>query len=119
MYDPTATRATLDPVVHGGVEGVCALLVFEGNSDAVEVEAADTLRLAREHGAKELSPRLSEDWWEHRYDFYDPPHHPELPAIWGRSTSFRATRRSATFTTRSSSQWRDDMRRSGSSCGPI
>ena len=83
MYDPTATRATLDPVVHGGVEGVCALLVFEGNSDAVEVEAADTLRLAREHGAKELSPRLSEDWWEHRYDFYNPPHHPELPAIWG------------------------------------
>ena len=83
MYDPTATRATLDPVVHAGVNGVCTLLMFEGNDAAVAVEAADTLRLAREHGAELLDPGLSQTWWEHRYDFYEPPHHPELPAIWG------------------------------------
>jgi alkyldihydroxyacetonephosphate synthase len=83
MYDPVATRSVLEPVVHGGVEGVCALLVFEGQPDAVEVEVAETLRLAREQGAELLDPLLSETWWEHRYDFYEPPHHPELPAIWG------------------------------------
>ncbi len=83
MYDPVATRATLDPVVHSGVDGVCALIVFEGERVIVNVEAAETLRVAREHGAQPLDPGLSQTWWEHRYDFYEPPHHPELPAIWG------------------------------------
>jgi alkyldihydroxyacetonephosphate synthase len=31
----------------------------------------------------ELDPALAERWWDRRYDFYAPPHHPELPAIWG------------------------------------
>ena len=83
MYDPVATQATLDPVVHAGVQGVCALLVFEGERASVEVEATETLRLAREKGGKLLDPALSRSWWEHRYDFYHPPHHPALPAIWG------------------------------------
>ena len=83
MYDPVATQATLDPVVHAGVQGVCALLVFEGERASVEIEARETLRLAREKGGKLLDPALSRSWWEHRYDFYDPPHHPALPAIWG------------------------------------
>jgi len=83
MYDPVATRTTLDPVVSTGVEGVCALLIFEGEEAAVEVEASETLRLAQAHGAQLLDPGLSESWWEHRYDFYSPPHHPALPAIWG------------------------------------
>jgi alkyldihydroxyacetonephosphate synthase len=83
MYDPVATQATLDPVVHSGVQGVCALLVFEGEDVAVEVEATETLRLAHEHGGELLDPSLSQSWWEHRYDFYHPPHHPALPAIWG------------------------------------
>ncbi|MFZ0088078.1 MAG: FAD-binding oxidoreductase [Solirubrobacteraceae bacterium] len=83
MYDPVATRATLDPVVHTEVEGVCALLVFEGEEAAVEVEATATLRLAAEHGGQPLDSELSRTWWERRYDFYEPPHHPALPAIWG------------------------------------
>lgn len=83
MYDRVATRSVLDPVVGAGVEGVCALLVFEGQPDPVELEVDDTLRLAREQGGELLDPSLSETWWEHRYDFYEPPHHPELPAIWG------------------------------------
>lgn len=83
MYDPVATRATLDPVVHAGVTGVCTLLVFEGDRRAVDVEASETLRMARDGGATVLDPGLSQTWWEHRYDFYEPPHHPELPAIWG------------------------------------
>ena len=83
MYDPVATKTTLDPVVSTGVEGVCALLVFEGEEAAVEVEASQTLRLAQAHGAQLLDPSLSQSWWEHRYDFYEPPHHPALPAVWG------------------------------------
>jgi alkyldihydroxyacetonephosphate synthase len=42
-----------------------------------------TVELARAGGARELDPALAQRWWERRYEFYKPPHHPELPAIWG------------------------------------
>ena len=118
MYDPVATRATLDPVVSTGVEGVCALLIFEGEEGAVEVEASATLRLAQAHGAQLLDPGLSESWWEHRYDFYSRPTIPRCPPSGGPSTSWRATRGSAPSTRRCRNPWPGPTRRSGWSCVP-
>src|SRR3954453_5681934 len=83
MYDEEATRRTLSPVVGEQLDGVCAVVCFEGEPAAVAVEAARTVELARGEGARELDPALAERWWERRYEFYKPPHHPELPAIWG------------------------------------
>ena len=83
MYDEEATRRTLSPVVEENLDGVCAVVCFEGEPDAVAVEGARTIELARGEGARELDPALAERWWDRRYDFYKPPHHPELPAVWG------------------------------------
>jgi alkyldihydroxyacetonephosphate synthase len=83
MYDELATRLSLGPVVGEELEGVCTLLCFEGDSGVVDAEAKGVLALSVAHGASVLPGRLSEIWWERRYDFYRPPHHPELPAIWG------------------------------------
>ncbi|HET6547690.1 MAG TPA: FAD-binding oxidoreductase, partial [Solirubrobacter sp.] len=83
MYDEEATARTLSPVVGEPLEGVCAVVCFEGESRSVAVEGAHTVELAREEGARELDPALAERWWERRYEFYRPPHHPELPAVWG------------------------------------
>jgi alkyldihydroxyacetonephosphate synthase len=83
MYDDEATRLALSPVVGEELDGVCTVLCFEGEADAVAAEAKATLRLAREAGAEELDPRLGETWWERRYEFYYPPHQPVLPQIWG------------------------------------
>ncbi len=83
MYDEEATRRTLSPVVGESLDGVCAVVCFEGEPDAVAVEGARTIELARGEGARELDPALAERWWDRRYDFYKPPHHPELPAVWG------------------------------------
>ena len=47
------------------------------------MEGSRIVELARGEGARELDPALSERWWDRRYEFYRPPHHPELPAIWG------------------------------------
>lgn len=33
-------------------------------------------------GGRELDPSIGQRWWERRYDFYHPPHAPELPQIW-------------------------------------
>ncbi len=83
MYDEEATRRTLSPVVEENLDGVCAVVCFEGEPDAVAVEGARTIELARGEGARELDPALAKRWWDRRYDFYRPPHHPELPAVWG------------------------------------
>jgi alkyldihydroxyacetonephosphate synthase len=83
MYDETATRLSLGPVVGEELEGVCTLLCFEGDPAVAEAEAEGMLALAATHGASLLPGRLGETWWKRRYDFYRPPHHPELPSIWG------------------------------------
>jgi alkyldihydroxyacetonephosphate synthase len=83
MYDDEATRLALSPVVGEQLEGVCTVLCFEGEREAVSVEAERTLASVRAQGGRELDPTLAETWWERRYEFYHPPHQPELPAIWG------------------------------------
>src|SRR5918992_752872 len=83
MYDDEATRLALSPVVGEQLEGVCTVLCFEGEREAVAVEAERTLAAVREQGGRELDPTLAETWWKRRYEFYYPPHQPELPAIWG------------------------------------
>jgi alkyldihydroxyacetonephosphate synthase len=83
LYDESATRLTLSPVVEAELPGVCAVICFEGDGGVVSEERARMLELAREAGAEVLDGGLGEVWWERRYDFYRPPHHPELPAVWG------------------------------------
>src|SRR3954449_5076111 len=83
MYDEEATARTFAPVVGEDLEGVCAVVCCEGEPAAVALEASRTVELARGVGARELDPALAERWWDRRYEFYRPPHHPELPSIWG------------------------------------
>jgi alkyldihydroxyacetonephosphate synthase len=81
MYDEEATRLTFAPVVGEDLSGVYTVLAFEGAT--AQTEERGTLALAREAGAEVLDPALGQRWWDRRYDFYHPPHQPELPAIWG------------------------------------
>ncbi len=83
MYDEVATDRTFSPVVGGDLEGIYTVLAFEGEPEAAELEERRTLEIAAEAGGRALDPALAQRWWERRYDFYRPPHQPELPAIWG------------------------------------
>jgi alkyldihydroxyacetonephosphate synthase len=83
MYDEEATRLAFSPVVGEDLRGVYTVLAFEGEAEAVEVEERRTLQIAAEAGGDLLDPILGQRWWDRRYDFYQPPHQPELPAIWG------------------------------------
>ena len=65
------------------LRGIYTVLAFEGDAAAARVEEERTLALARAAGAEVLDPALGQRWWDRRYDFYRPPHQPELPAIWG------------------------------------
>jgi alkyldihydroxyacetonephosphate synthase len=83
LYDEVATGTSLGPVVEQELEGVCTVFCFEGEPPVADAEAETALRVARERGGTILDGRLGETWWRRRYEFYKPPHHPELPAIWG------------------------------------
>ena len=83
MYDDVATRLTFAPVVGEDLRGIYTVLAFEGEEEAAELEERRTLAIAAEAGAELLDPALGQRWWDRRYDFYHPPHQPELPAIWG------------------------------------
>jgi alkyldihydroxyacetonephosphate synthase len=83
LYDEVATRTSLGPVVEQELEGACTVFCFEGEPAVVDAEAETALGVAREHGGTILDGQLGETWWRRRYEFYKPPHHPELPAIWG------------------------------------
>jgi alkyldihydroxyacetonephosphate synthase len=83
MYDEEATRLTFAPVVGEDLSGVYTVLAFEGEVAAAELEERRVLEIAADAGAEILDPALGRRWWDRRYDFYHPPHQPELPAIWG------------------------------------
>ena len=83
LYDEVATRITLSPVVGSELPGVATVICFEGDAAVVAAECASMLKLARAHQGDVLNGDLGEVWWNHRYDFYAPPHAPELPAVWG------------------------------------
>ncbi len=83
LYDEVATRITLSPVVGSELPGVATVICFEGDAGVVAAERESMLKLARDHKGDVLDGSLGETWWNHRYDFYAPPHAPELPAVWG------------------------------------
>jgi alkyldihydroxyacetonephosphate synthase len=83
LYDEEATRLAFSPVVGEELSGVYTVLAFEGEAATAELEERRVLELAAAAGAEVLDPALGQRWWDRRYDFYHPPHQPELPAIWG------------------------------------
>jgi alkyldihydroxyacetonephosphate synthase len=83
MYDEVATQRAFAPVVGEDLSGIYTVFAFEGEAEAAQVEERRTLELAAEAGATVLDPALGQRWWDRRYDFYHPPHNPELPSIWG------------------------------------
>ena len=83
LYDEVATRITLSPVVGKELPGVATVICFEGDAAVVAAERESMLTIIRAHEGVVLDGALGEIWWNHRYDFYAPPHAPELPAVWG------------------------------------
>ena len=57
---------------------------FEGETAGSWPPRAPAPSSSRARRARASSIRRSpRRWWDRRYDFYKPPHHPELPSIWG------------------------------------
>ena len=82
-YDTEASTGSLSRIIGRELPHPTVLLMFEGETEVADAEADVTLRLLREHGGTMLEPQLCSTWWDRRYDFYHPPHYPQLPSMWG------------------------------------
>ncbi len=83
LYDSRAAAHSLSRVIGSPLEGPTTVLVFEGRPELIEVEAAVAVEIAVGCGGRQLDDAISATWWDHRFDFYHPPHYPTLPAMWG------------------------------------
>jgi alkyldihydroxyacetonephosphate synthase len=83
FYDAEAAAGSLSPVVGQALDTATALLMFEGEEAVADAEAETALGFLSETGGTRLDQQLCRTWWEHRYDFYHPPHYPTLPSMWG------------------------------------
>jgi alkyldihydroxyacetonephosphate synthase len=83
LHDISAATNSLSKVVGTPLNSPTAILVFQGRSTLIDVEARLAVQHALDCGGHELDPEISETWWNHRFDFYHPPHYPTLPSIWG------------------------------------
>lgn len=83
LYDSAATISSLSRVIGTPLTLPTMVLVFEGRPELACAEAALSVEHGTACGGRELEHRISETWWDHRFDFYHPPHYPTLPSIWG------------------------------------
>ena len=58
------------------------LMVDGDHEKMIDVEGALCDEICLANGANRLPAGIGEAWWNKRYDFYHPPHAPQLPQIW-------------------------------------
>jgi alkyldihydroxyacetonephosphate synthase len=82
LYDDVAANHSLSRVV-GPLDRPTIVITCEGDPDIAALEASKCRALIEAKGGTLLPNAVASQWWDHRFDFYKPPHYPELPAIWG------------------------------------
>jgi alkyldihydroxyacetonephosphate synthase len=83
MYDPHSTGLLVKRVLGYELEGAYMIIGFDGWAEIAEAQERRALAICAELGARDLGREPGERWWNHRYDFYYPPHTLHLPAMYG------------------------------------
>lgn len=83
MYDPHSTALLVKRVLGYELDGAYMIVGFDGYADIAALQERRAMQIFEELGAKDLGREPGERWWNHRYDFYYPPHTLKLPAMFG------------------------------------
>jgi alkyldihydroxyacetonephosphate synthase len=83
MYDPHSTGLLVKKVLGYELQGAYMIVGFDGWSEIAAAQEARALEICEGLGARDLGREPGERWWNHRYDFYYPPHTLHLPAMYG------------------------------------
>ena len=83
MYDPHSTASLVKRVLGYELAGAYMIIGFDGWRRSPARRKQRALAICDELGARDLGREPGERWWNHRYDFYYPPHTLHLPAMYG------------------------------------
>jgi len=83
MYDPHSTALLVKRVLGYELSGAYMIIGFDGFADIAALQEQRAMQVCLELGAQDLGREPGQRWWDHRYDFYYPPHTLKLPAMYG------------------------------------
>jgi len=83
MYDPHSTGLLVKKVLGYELQGAYMIIGFDGFADIAELEMKRAMSICASLDGRDLGAEPGERWWNHRYDFYYPPHTLKLPAMYG------------------------------------
>ena len=83
MYDPHSTASLVKRVLGYELSGAYMIIGFDGWKEIAAAQEARAMAICDALGARDLGREPGERWWNHRYDFYYPPHTLHLPAMYG------------------------------------
>jgi len=83
LYDEVSSRRVVESVLGMKVKGSYMIIGFDGPLQLVEAEESIGFKIIKDLGGEDLGTEAGEKWWDHRYDFYFPPHMFALPWMHG------------------------------------
>jgi alkyldihydroxyacetonephosphate synthase len=83
MYDPHSTALLVKRVLGYELSGAYMIVGFDGFADIAALQEQKAMEIFQALGAQDLGREPGQRWWDHRYDFYYPPHTLKLPAMFG------------------------------------
>ena len=84
LYDEPSTQKVAARTLGTTIdEGAWMVLAFDGDADIAALQERKALEITGGYGARDLGPEPGQHWWDHRYDFYFPPHWYDLPVLFG------------------------------------
>lgn len=82
LYDAAATERSLRGTGHD-LTGVNMIVMVDGYADIATVQLQRIINTCTELGGVVRGEEEGRHWWDHRYDFYRPPHQPSYPQMYG------------------------------------
>ncbi len=84
LYDEPSTLKRVKTIIGAEVDHGNYLIVgFEGQPEMAALQERRALDICAEYGALDLGPEPGWNWWNHRYNFYFPPHVLDFPSMFG------------------------------------
>jgi alkyldihydroxyacetonephosphate synthase len=83
LYDEVDTKKYVKRVLNLDVTGSYMVIGVDGIRELNDVIWKKIFEICKELGGKDLGSEAGQKWWDHRYDFYYPPHVKALPKLFG------------------------------------
>jgi len=83
IYDEVETEKLVKRVLGVAKKGVYMVFGFDGKKEIVDIEEKKAIKICLSEGGEDLGEEGGRHWWEHKYDFWFPPHMYRLPQMFG------------------------------------